>query len=163
MDHAAHSHDDGHGDHGHDGHGHDHHDHGDHEQHGSLSVYLAIFVALLVLTAMSFTIGNIEAFRATPAVMWTAMMAISCVKALCVMLGFMHLYWEANWKYILTIPASCMSLFLVVMLIPDVGQRTRYYSSERWQYAPIEKPHSDAKHGTHETAPTHEAKPAIAH
>jgi cytochrome c oxidase subunit 4 len=48
---------------------------------------------------------------------------------------FMHLIWEANWKYVLTIPASLMSVFLVVALVPDVGQRTRYYAEERSLYA----------------------------
>ena len=51
------------------------------------------------------------------------MMAVSCVKTMLVVLFFMHLLWEANWKYVLTIPAAMMSLFLVIMLVPDVGCR----------------------------------------
>jgi cytochrome c oxidase subunit 4 len=47
----------------------------------------------------------------------------------------MHLKWEANWKYVLTIPASIMGLFLLVMLIPDIGNRTRRYSEIRWDKA----------------------------
>ena len=30
-----------------------------------------------------------------------------------VIMFFMHLMWEANWKYVLTIPASMMSIFLL--------------------------------------------------
>ena len=63
------------------------------------------------------------------------MMAISCAKAALVILFFMHLKWEANWKYVLTIPASIMSVFLVLMLVPDIGLRTGWYSMERWEYS----------------------------
>jgi hypothetical protein len=40
-----------------------------------------------------------------------------------VILFFMHLKWEANWKWILTVPASLMSMLLVLALVPDVGLR----------------------------------------
>jgi cytochrome c oxidase subunit 4 len=52
-----------------------------------------------------------------------------------VILFFMHLKWEANWKYVLTIPAMMMSVFLVCMLIPDVGMRQKKYSEERLIHA----------------------------
>jgi len=67
----------------------------------------------------------------TPQLGWTIMIAVSCCKALLVMLFFMHLIWEANWKYVLTVPASIMSLFLMLMLVPDIGLRVRKYSEER--------------------------------
>lgn len=63
------------------------------------------------------------------------MMGVSCVKAMLVIMVFMHLMWEANWKYVLTIPAAMMSCFLVLMLIPDVGLRGNTYSEERTVYA----------------------------
>lgn len=82
--------------------------------------------------------------------MWAAMMAVSVAKALLVMLFFMHLKWEANWKYVLTVPASMMSLFLVLMLVPDIGRRTRNYSDDRWLYSAEpkveDKKHQDADH-----------------
>ena len=40
------------------------------------------------------------------------MMAVSCTKAMLVIMFFMHLLWEANWKWVLTIPATFMSMFL---------------------------------------------------
>jgi cytochrome c oxidase subunit 4 len=62
-----------------------------------------------------------------------------------VILFFMHLMWEANWKYVLTIPASMMSIFLLLMLVPDIGRRTEKYASERWLYAPApQKQHGHA-------------------
>jgi cytochrome c oxidase subunit 4 len=51
----------------------------------------------------------------------------------------MHLLWEANWKWVLTIPASFMSIFLMLMLVPDIGWRQNNgyarYSTERLLYA----------------------------
>jgi cytochrome c oxidase subunit 4 len=96
-----------------------------------LGKYLAVGAALAVLTAISFAAGNSDAIMSTPQLGWTIMIAVSCAKAMLVMLFFMHLIWEANWKYVLTVPASIMSLFLMLMLVPDIGLRTRNYSEER--------------------------------
>ncbi len=124
-----------------------------HEEHGSLKVYLSVFVALLVLTVASFSIGNFQAMKEkAPGVLWASMMAISVAKALLVILFFMHLKWEANWKYVLTIPCCIMSVFLVLMLVPDIGRRVKYYSGERTIHSTVELPHYynyAIKHGTH--------------
>jgi cytochrome c oxidase subunit 4 len=112
---------------------------GAHDFHAPPGVgkYVTVFLALCVLTAISFAVGNSQQLREnSPGVMWAMMMAVSCAKAMLVILFFMHLRWEANWKYVLTVPASIMSLFLVIMLIPDIGRRTLYYSPVRWLYAP---------------------------
>ncbi|MBC8352225.1 MAG: cytochrome C oxidase subunit IV family protein [Planctomycetes bacterium] len=102
----------------------------DHD-HGGLGKYLAVGAALAVLTAISFAAGSSQTIMSTPQLGWTIMIAVSCAKAMLVMLVFMHLIWEANWKYVLTVPASIMSLFLMLMLVPDIGLRTRNYSEER--------------------------------
>ncbi len=134
-------------DHGH-GSAADGHDHA----HGGVGKYVMVFIALCVLTAISFAVGNSESLRHnSPATMWAMMMAVSCAKAMLVILFFMHMLWEANWKYVLTIPASMMSIFLLLMLIPDVGRRMDRYAEERWLYsakprAPSEAPVAD--HGT---------------
>lgn len=121
-----------------------------HQGHGGLGIYLMVFVSLCVLTLLSFLVGNSQVLREkAPGVMWAAMMAVSCAKAMLVMLFFMHLKWEANWKYVLTVPASMMSLFLVLMLVPDVGRRTRNYSDDRWLYA-AEPQQRDFGHGHEE-------------
>ena len=104
------------------------HDHG----HGGLGTYLAVFLALCFLTTMSFlTFTPYWPWRDQPQVGWAFMMAVSCTKAMLVVLFFMHVLWEANWKYVLTIPAAMMALFLAIMLIPDVGMRNRMASQER--------------------------------
>jgi cytochrome c oxidase subunit 4 len=121
-----------------------------HQGHGGLGVYVMVFLALCVLTLVSFLVGNSSVLRENaPGVMWAAMMAVSCAKAMLVMLFFMHLKWEANWKYVLTIPASMMSLFLVLMLVPDIGRRTRHYSDDRWLYAAEPQAVSHGHHDDH--------------
>jgi cytochrome c oxidase subunit 4 len=137
TEHEAQGGDHGHGDHGHGGHG--------HASHGGIGKYIAVFVALCVFTAISFAIAN-SPIMDNPAIGWFGMMAVSCCKALLVVLFFMHLKWEANWKYVLTVPASIMSVFLIIMLVPDIGLRTRHYSEERWKNAAV--PHaSDSAQG----------------
>ena len=117
--------------------GHDSHAHADHGGNGK---YIAVFVALCVLTCGSlltyfdFWREHVP-FQASRALM----MAISCTKAMLVIMFFMHLIWEANWKWVLTIPASFMSIFLMLMLVPDVGWRINNgyarYSRDRWLFA----------------------------
>lgn len=140
---------------------HDAHDDSHHHSHGGVGKYVAVFVALLVLTFISFGVGNYAPLRENaPAAMWALMMAVSCLKAMLVILFFMHLLWEANWKYVLTIPASMMSLFLLLMLVPDIGRRTARYAEERWLHAaePVQKQpeHPAGKAADHaEPAPHH--------
>ena len=114
---------------------HDHpdlHNHGDpagevaaHAHDHGIAKYLYVFAALTVMTTASFMTytdlwrDNIKSEAAG----WTFMMAVSCTKALLVMLFFMHLKWEASWKYVLTIPASVMAVFLGLALVPDVKWR----------------------------------------
>lgn len=144
--------------------------HGEHA-HGGTGLYVKVFLALCGLTACSFfTVSDYWPFHATPAVGWVFMMAVSCTKALLVMTFFMHLLWEANWKYVLTIPASLMSVFLVIALVPDVGQRVRYYTEERWLNSSEEQTtphghgeegegqHEDKKHGDQDHAGHDHAK-----
>jgi cytochrome c oxidase subunit IV len=143
----------------HDSHAAGSHAAGHHEQHGSYATYISVFVALLVLTAISLIVGNSQVLREkTPRIMWAAMMAVSTAKAMLVILFFMHLKWEANWKYVLTIPASIMSVFLVLMLIPDVGQRTKFYSEERYLHSS-----EPAVHAEHHAEDKHHAPDAPEH
>jgi cytochrome c oxidase subunit 4 len=121
---AAHDH--GHADH------HDHGDaaHGDDHDHGGMAKYWYVFIALCALTAMSFATFH-PAWPFGQNVTRTFMMAVSCTKAMLVILIFMHVLYEANWKYVLTIPAGMMSIFLILMLWPDVGLRNNWAADER--------------------------------
>jgi cytochrome c oxidase subunit IV len=108
------------------------------DHHGGVGKYLLVFAALCVLTGASFfTYSPYWPFGKHVA--WAFMMAVSCTKAMLVILFFMHLMWEANWKWVLTIPASFMSIFLTLMLVPDIGWRQNNgyarYSLDRLEYA----------------------------
>jgi cytochrome c oxidase subunit 4 len=129
-----------------------------HAPHG-IGKYVMVFIALCVLTAISFAVGNSQTLREnSPGVMWAAMMAVSCAKAMLVILFFMHMLWEANWKYVLTIPASMMSIFLLLMLVPDIGRRTDRYAEERWLHSA--KPESNSQALARRAAATHADHPA---
>jgi cytochrome c oxidase subunit 4 len=71
------------------------------------------------------------------------------------MLFFMHLIWEANWKYVLTIPAMFMSIFLVLMLVPDVGLRLHHISEERARYMAVPLEHEGESHSAGEGEAEH--------
>lgn len=118
----------------------------DGHSHGGLGQYIAVFVALCILTSASFfTTSQYWPFHDTPQIGWAFMMAVSCTKALLVICFFMHLLWEASWKYVLTIPAGMMSVFLLCMLIPDVGMRVSKYNDNRWKWA-AEAPNEETSH-----------------
>ena len=111
--------------------------------HGGLRKYVAVAIALAVLTTASFlTYFPFWDQYVPDNVSRAFMMAVSCAKAMLVMMFFMHLLWEANWKYVLTIPATMMSVFLVLMLVPDIGRRVDHYSQERLRHAAV--PHGQA-------------------
>lgn len=110
----------------------DHHD----DDHGGNGKYIMVFLALCVLTTASFlTFFDFWNENVPKYVSHTFMMAVSCTKAFLVMAFFMHLIWEANWKYVLTIPAGMMSVFLMLMLVPDIGCRYQDYTYERLIHA----------------------------
>jgi cytochrome c oxidase subunit IV len=106
------------------------------EHHGGIRKYIYVFIALCVLTTASFfTYSSAWPFHDTPQIGWAFMMAVSCTKAMLVILFFMHVKYEANWKYVLTIPCAFMSIFLILMLVPDIGMRSRHSSEERLLYS----------------------------
>jgi cytochrome c oxidase subunit 4 len=127
--------------------------HGDAEDHGhghgGSGKYIAVFFALCILTMFSFLTYFPFWYESIPLPVSRAfMMAVSCTKALLVMAFFMHLIWEANWKYVLTIPAGLMSIFLMLMLVPDIGCRYPKYTLERLTHA-ADPDTAEASHGDH--------------
>ena len=124
-----------------------------------------MFVALCVLTGASFfTYSSAWPFHNEPKVGWAFMMAVSCTKAMLVVLFFMHVKYEANWKYVLTIPAAFMSIFLILALVPDVGLRGHWISEERAQYMaePRATGHAPRRHAESNDAHAPEAEGAKA-
>ncbi|MCC7085103.1 MAG: cytochrome C oxidase subunit IV family protein [Pirellulales bacterium] len=131
---------------------HDGHGVHSHEAHTvNIAKYIYVFIALCFLTGCSFfTYSRYWPWHDQPQVGWAFMMAVSCTKAMLVILFFMHVLYEANWKFVLTIPAAMMSIFLILMLVPDIGMRLRTASEERLYHmaeqraAAHEQPHEKA-------------------
>ncbi|PHS07928.1 MAG: hypothetical protein COA78_13140 [Blastopirellula sp.] len=124
----------------------------DHDDHGGNAKYWIVFLCLCGLTSCSFlTFFEWWNDSVPKLVSQFFMMAVSCAKALLVMLFFMHLKWEANWKWVLTVPCGIMGIFLLCMLMPDVLYRTAKYSAERRIHAPF---------AVVESADHHAAEPA---
>jgi cytochrome c oxidase subunit 4 len=102
-------------------------DHHAHDDHGGIAKYLYVFLALCVLTVASFwTYSDFPVrwpFHNQPAVGWAFMFAVACSKAMLVILFFMHVKYEASWKYVLTVPPAIMAVFLGLALVPDIGLR----------------------------------------
>ncbi|TWU23559.1 cytochrome C oxidase subunit IV family protein [Bythopirellula polymerisocia] len=133
------------------------------EHQHDIRLFIGIFIALCVLTTMSFltyfpfwrTHVPVEVSRAF-------MMAVSCTKAMLVIMFFMHLKWEANWKWVLTVPASIMSALLILALIPDVGLRMRHASHQRMIHAAELPPKEAGEHNQdHKPATPPANEPAV--
>ena len=91
-----------------------------HDDHDSHHVnYLAVFVALCGFTALS-VVFDVMSFE-SHAVTVVLVMAVAVAKALCVMMFFMHLKFEGNWKFILLAPTTILAIGLPLALMPDVG------------------------------------------
>jgi cytochrome c oxidase subunit 4 len=96
-----------------------------HDDHSAHHVnYLAVFVALCVFTALS-VIFDLVSFS-NHAITIVLVLAVAVAKALCVMMFFMHLKFEGNWKYVLLAPTTILAIGLPLALVPDIG--VAYYT-----------------------------------
>jgi len=146
--------------------------HDDHESHHVN--YLAVFGALCGFTALSvaFDVMSLQ----NHAVTIVLVMAVAVAKALCVMMFFMHLKFEGNWKYVLLAPTTILAIGLPLALMPDIG--VAYYTSTspqqgewgsemaeyRASHAHDEGGHEDAHHADAEEAESeHHADEAESH
>ncbi len=112
------------------------------EHHSITNVVILVFVALCVLTCASLlTYTRFWQERVPMEIGRLVMMVVSVSKALLVITFFMHLWWETTWKYVVTIPAACVSILLGVALIPDIGKRTDQYDNTRLLSAPEPLPY----------------------
>jgi caa(3)-type oxidase subunit IV len=91
--------------------------HADHAAHGpDYKTYLTVFVALGILTLMSF--GAYELFGQGPTSMWI-ILAISVAKASLVATIFMHLKFDWPRLYCIIIPVCIMAVMMMIVLLPD--------------------------------------------
>jgi cytochrome c oxidase subunit 4 len=96
-----------------------------HDVHDTHHVnYLAVFGVLCVCTALSVVFDSLSMDRRLLIVL---VLAVATAKAMCVMMYFMHLKFEGNWKYVLLAPTVILAIGLPLALFPDIG-RSYYYS-----------------------------------
>jgi len=96
-----------------------------HDDHNTHHVnYLAIFLILCVCTALSVIFDVLHMSKPVTIVL---VLAVACAKALCVMMFFMHLKFEGNWKFVLLAPTTILAIGLPLALFPDIG--ASYYTS----------------------------------
>ena len=101
----------------------------DEHGHGS-KIYLIIFGILLLFTLLSFIADVIEIEQ--KALLYIVVLGIACMKAMCVMMYFMHLKFEGKWKYAILLPTTVLALAIPFALAPDIG--VHYYDVEVPQY-----------------------------
>jgi cytochrome c oxidase subunit 4 len=85
--------------------------------------YLKIFFVLCLCTALSVVFDVLQFSKAVTIVL---VLAVACAKATCVMMFFMHLKFEGNWKFVLLAPTTILAIGLPIALFPDIG--SSYYT-----------------------------------
>jgi cytochrome c oxidase subunit 4 len=96
-----------------------------HETHDTHHVnYLTIFIALTGFSLLSYIFDILQMSKPVTIVL---VLAVACAKALCVMMYFMHMKFEGNWKYVLLAPTTILAIGLPLALFPDIGQS--YYTN----------------------------------
>lgn len=106
-----------------------HHDHAAHGDHGGIAKYIFVFLALCVLTTMSFfTYSRFWPWHEEPAVARLFMTAVSCTKAMLVILFFMHVKYSSKLTK-LTV-AGGLFTFLVLISLTLADYFTRAWG--RW-------------------------------
>jgi cytochrome c oxidase subunit 4 len=95
-----------------------------HDDHGHNVNYLVIFFVLCICTALSVVFDVLHFSKPITIVL---VLAVACAKAMCVMMFFMHLKFEGNWKYVLLAPTTILAIGLPLALMPDIG--VNYYKS----------------------------------
>lgn len=115
--------------------------HGEHEHHSVK--YFYVFAALCLFTGLSivFDVVNIT----NPAVKIVLIMGVASAKATCVLLFFMHLKFEGNWKFILLAPTTILAIGLPIALMPDVA--VNYYQKDVPQVDDYEQASLHVPHG----------------
>ncbi len=125
--------------------------HEEHADHGHL--YRFIFGLLCVFTAVSWLADECKEYIPGVWLLPIIVLGVAVMKALCVLLIFMHIKFERAWKYVLLAPTTILAIGLPLALLPDVG--VHYYHMDVPQ-DPISdqafedlEPTSDAGHSSH--------------
>ncbi len=125
--------------------------HHEHEHHEVKYVY--IFIALCVFTGLSILVDALHGLPYAAKVV--GVLAVAAAKASCVMLWFMHLKFEGNWKFILLAPTTILAIGLPIALMPDVA--VNYYIKDVPQVDDYEQAmaHAPGGHSAPESSEDH--------
>ncbi|MFM7163617.1 MAG: cytochrome C oxidase subunit IV family protein [Planctomycetaceae bacterium] len=121
-----------------------------HDEHQTHHVnYLAVFFVLCGCTGLSVLFDVLSMPKGVTMVL---VLAVACAKAMSVMMYFMHLKFEGNWKYVLLAPTTILAIGLPIALFPDIG-RSYYINAApqvtSWadEVAEYEREHAAAAEG----------------
>ena len=137
-----------------------------HEDHSAHHVnYLYVFGALCGFTLLSVLFDGLTDLVSS-AVVIVLVLAVAVAKALCVMMFFMHLKFEGNWKFVLLAPTTILAIGLPLALMPDIG--VSYYTTVAPQTIAWgeEMAEFHAEHGEHhegEDAADHHSEESAGH
>jgi len=101
--------------------------------------YGVIFIALCIFTSISVACDYIP--RENKILIAFAVLAVATAKALCVMMFFMHLKFEGNWKFVLLAPTIILAMGIPLALMPDIA--AHYYTVDIPQAEHAEIAHGD--------------------
>jgi caa(3)-type oxidase subunit IV len=91
--------------------------------HGPVDIkpYITVFVALSVFTAVSFVVNKfVNDGTLTTTMGFILILGVAIIKALLVVMIFMHLKWDWGRLYFMIIPALILAPMLVFALLPDI-------------------------------------------
>jgi cytochrome c oxidase subunit IV len=95
------------------------------DSHGTHShtPYWLVFAALCCFTAISWIVDEMKkgGMFNSYVLLIVVVLAVASAKALAVMMFFMHLKFEGNWKYVLLAPTIILAIGLPLALLPDIG------------------------------------------
>jgi len=121
------------------------------QSHVSSKVYLSVFLLLCGCTIASWLVDELQMNSA--ALLIVSVLAIATLKAGCVVLYFMHLKFERNWKYVLLLPTICLAAGLPMALLPDMS--LNYYTNVTPQAQRVQSENvGSAGHGSEADAAT---------
>ncbi len=95
----------------------EHHDH-------QAAPYMAIFGLLIVCTILS-ALADVLELNLPSAFLIFIVLVIATIKAMFVMMFFMHLKFEGKWKYVILLPTAVLALAMPFALASDIA--VHYY------------------------------------
>jgi caa(3)-type oxidase subunit IV len=93
------------------------------EHHGgaTVNVYLVVFLALCIFTALSFVVNLAEHTMGFGVLLGMAIILIVAVcKATLVAMYFMHVKWDWGKLFFIIIPVCILAVLMMVVLLPDM-------------------------------------------